>query len=231
MLGAKGGIVDEGRIRGITLLEVVVTLAILAVLGTVIVPAVETSSRIGGEAKRVDDAVSVLAALRDASVRYNLGSVGDASFTRVIGLVPGGVNPGRLSHLTNQIGANDLNSCGFAYGTTQAGRWIASFHRDVIVSSTPMSTYQIAPGFMADDTLARYNQSGTPLHLSSTAGNILTAPGTLAIVMRGVAISDAQALALRMEGDRSGGINSILRFTPNGTLPVTVYYHMEIHGC
>ncbi len=223
--------IANGTVRGVTLLEVVVTLAILAVLGTVIVPAVETSSRIGGEAKRVDDAVSVLAALRDASVRYNLGSVGDASFTRTIGLVPGGINPGRLSHLTNQIGASDFNSCGFPYTGTQAGRWIASFHRDVIVSSTPMSTYQIAPGFIADDTLARYNQAGDPLHLSSTASTILTAPGTLAIVMRGVALSDAQALAARMEGDRTGGVNSIVRFTPNGILPINVYYHMEIHGC
>lgn len=229
MLIPERGVIHGGRARGVTLLEVVVTVAILAVLGTVIVPAVETSSRIGGEAKRVDDAVAVLADLRDASVRYNLGDVGEPSFTYALSLGPGGINPGRLSHLTNKISQSDLNSCGGPYTSTQVTRWQGVTYHGTIVSSTPMSTYQVAPGFIADDTLARYDQSGTPLHLASNQN--LTTPGTLAIVMRNVALSDAQALAARMEGDRSGGVNSIVRFIRSGTLPVTVYYHMEIHGC
>src|SRR5438552_8477072 len=97
--------------RGVTLLEVIVTVAILGVLASVIVLGVETSSRLGGEAKRIDDAAFVLAKLRDASVRYNLGIgnsqagggqvvvIRDTSFTAKIsggGNLFGGVNPGRL---------------------------------------------------------------------------------------------------------------------------------------
>jgi prepilin-type N-terminal cleavage/methylation domain-containing protein len=217
--------------RGVTLLEVVVTVAILGILGSVIVVGVETSSRLGGEAKRIDDAAFVLAKLRDASVRYNLGTfLRDTSFTAKIGgtATQGGVNPGRLSHLTKLITTSDFNSCGFAYTPIQVTAWVRNFYSSPISSSTP---FQIAGGFYADDTLARYDSTGTPTHLASGDANILTAPGTLAIVMRNVAISDAMALAARMEGDQSGGNSSIVRFTPNGTAPVTVYYHMEIHGC
>ena len=216
--------------RGVTLLEVVVTVAILGVLASVIFLGVETSSRLGGEAKRIDDAAFVLAKLRDASIRYNLGTfLRDTSFTAKIGgIAGGGVNPGRLSHLTKLITASDFNSCGFAYTTTQVTAWVRNFYSSPISSSTPL---QIAGGFYADDTLARYDSNGTPTHLASGDANILTAPGTLAIVMRNVPISDARALAARMEGDQSGGNSSIVRFTPNGTAPVTVYYHMEIHGC
>ena len=208
------------------------TVAILGVLASVIVLGVETSSRVGGEAKRIDDAAFVLAKLRDASVRYNLGQTfRDTSFTAKIsggaGLY-GGTNPGRLSHLTSKITTSDFNSCGFAYTAGQATGWDRVFYSSPISSSTPI---QIAPGFFADDTLARYDSTGTSKHLLSGDANALRAPGTLAIVMRNVAISDAQALAARMEGDQSGGNSSIVRFTPNGTAPVTVYYHMEIHGC
>jgi prepilin-type N-terminal cleavage/methylation domain-containing protein len=212
--------------RGVTLIEVVVTVAILGVLASVIVVGVETSSRLGGEAKRIDDAAFVLAKLRDASVRYNLGTRGDTSFTtKISGALQGGVNPGRLSHLTKQITGTDLNSCGVAYTSGQVLFWNRNFYSSPISSSTP---FRIADGFYADDTLARYNQAGTPTHIGGTD---VTTPGTLAIVMRNVAISDAWALAARMEGDQSGGIWSIVRFTPNNTAPVTVYYHMEIHGC
>ncbi|MBA3646616.1 MAG: hypothetical protein H0W63_10625 [Gemmatimonadaceae bacterium] len=210
-----------------------VTVAILAVLGTVIVPAVESSSRLGGEAKRVDDAVSVLADIRDASVRYNLGDVGLYSFTLTLGYTAGGINPGKISHLTNKISVSDLNACGWPYTSTQVTRWQGAFYRGgAIASTTAMSTYQIAPGFVAEDTLQRYNQSGTVTRLLGTSGSPdLKAPGTLAIIMKNVALSDATALAARMEGDQSGGVNSIVRFSSTGRLPVTVFYHMEIHGC
>lgn len=211
------------------------TVAILGVLATVIVLGVETSSRLGGEAKRIDDAAFVLAKLRDASVRYNLGTtVRDTSFTAKIstaGALYGGVNPGRLSHLTTKITTSDFNSCGFAYTTGQANAWVRNFYSSPISASVPI---RIADGFLADDVLTRYDSTGAPkVFLSSDAANSLNpgAPGTLAIVMQNVALSDAQALAARMEGDQSGGISSTVRFTPSGNAPVTVSYHMAIHGC
>lgn len=216
--------------RGVTLIEVVVTVAILGVLAAVIIVGVETSSRLGGEARRIADAAFVLAKLRDASVRYNLGAfIRDTSFTaRIGGGALGGVNPGRLSHLTAKITTADLNSCAFAYTSIQAAAWVRNFYSSPISSSTP---FRIADGFFADDTLARYDSNGTPTHLVSGDATRLTAPGTLAIVMQNVAISDARALAARMEGDQSGGNSSIVRFTASGDAPVTVYYHMMIHGC
>lgn len=218
--------------RGVTLAEVIVTVAILGVLATVIVLGVEASGRSGGEAKRIADAAFVLAKLRDASVRYNLGTtIRDTSFTAKIstaGAFYGGVNPGRLSHLTTKILTSDFNSCGFIYTAGQANAWVRNFYTAPISAS---GRFRIADGFVADDTLARYDSTGTPKHLLSGDVNILLAPGTLAIVMQNVALSDAQALAALMEGDQSGGNSSIVRFTASGNAPVTVYYHMEIHGC
>ena len=214
--------------RGVTLLEAVVTVGILGVLASVIVLGVEASSRTGGEVRRIDEALATLARLRDASIRYNLGNRGDTSFTYMISGTPGGVNPGRLSQLTTRIVATSalsLNSCGLQFTSGQALKWTHNFYSSPITSSTP---FRIADGIYADDTLARYNPAGVPTHLASAD---LVTPGTLAIVMRNVSISDAQALQERVEGDQSGGIFSIIRFTPNGTAPVTVYYHMAIHGC
>lgn len=221
--------------RGVTLLEVIVTVAILGVLGSVIVVGVETSSRLGGEARRIDDAAAVLAKLRDASVRYNLGYSGtrsDTSFTARIsgvGLLFGGINPGRLSQLTNLISTNDVNSCGYTYNAAQVLNWKRNFYPYPITSSTPI---RIADGFYANDVMQRFDSTGAAKTFLRTAGvDTAMAPGTLAIVMPNVALSDAQALAARMEGDQSGGSQSIVRFTVSGTAPVTVFYHMEIHGC
>lgn len=195
---------------------------------------VETSSRLGGEAKRIDDAAFVLSKLRDASVRYNLGGkagLRDTSFTTLIsGVAPlwGGVNPGRLSQLTNKITTSDLNSCGFVFTLGQTTNWRYNFYSSPISSSTP---FRIADGFVADDILQRFDTLGALKQYTSADTSNQHQPGTLAIVMQNVAISDALALEARMEGAHTRDKNSILRFTPNGTAPVTVQYHMEIHGC
>ena len=222
---------NDSRLRGFTLMEVVVSVAILAVLAGIIVVSVEGSSRIGGQAKRVDDAARVLIALRDASVRYNLGGTGRPSFTWEVSppapaVVPTskGVNPGKLSHLTTAILATDLNSCGYAYGATTAANWKSNYYHQPITTGT----FRIADGFVADDQLKRYDITGTPNNF--TVGDALS-PGTLAIVMREVALSDALALADRMEGRPNAGIGSVIRFTANGNAPITVEYHMGVHGC
>lgn len=212
---------------GFTLLEVVVSAAILGILATMVVLSVEGSSRTSGDANRIDGAASVLAKLRDAAVRYNLGARGDTSFTWKISgplVVAKGTNPGRLSQLTNPI-TGQLNSCGLAFTSAEYGRWLRNFYSSPISSSTP---YHIADGFDANDLLQRFDTLGNPLAFSSTN---ITSPGTLAIVIPGVSLSDAQELSDRMEGDRTGGLNSVVRFTPSGDAPVTLYYHMAIHGC
>jgi prepilin-type N-terminal cleavage/methylation domain-containing protein len=221
-------ILRRDRRAGLTLLEVLATVAILAILTTVVVLSVEASSRVGGENERIDHAAYVLEELRDALVRYNMGDRGDTSFTwRISGLANkrGGINPGALSQLTTQITSTSLNSCGLAYGATPPTNWLRNFYTQPIA---PGGTFKIADGFVANDQLVRYKPDGTLSTISSA--DVLT-PGTLAIVMPNVSLSDAQALAKRMEGDQTGGNFSVVRFTPSGNAPVTVSFHMAIHGC
>jgi prepilin-type N-terminal cleavage/methylation domain-containing protein len=230
------------RFRGVTLMEVVVSLAILAIFATVVIMNVEGSARSGGEAKRIAEAAKMLERLRDAAVRYNYGDpatgglsgrtvLGDTSFTSKISGVAnlrGGINPSRLSHLTNRITNTDQNSCGGNY--TTATNWTQNFFTRPIAVGGP---FRIADGFIANDLMVRYNPAGNPAVLGPTSS--VTGAGTLAIVIPNVALSDAEALAALMEGDQPSPLGSgnfaVVRFTPSGNAPVTVFYHMAIHGC
>lgn len=230
------------RRNGTTLVEVVVSIAILAVFGTVILINVEGSARTGGEAKRIADAARTLERLRDGAVRYNFGDPsltglqnrnvsGDTSFTSKIsgiGNLRGGINPSKLSQLTNKITSTDQNSCLGAF-TTYAN-WTQNYFMQPLAVG---GTFKVADGFVANDQLVRFNPAGAQAVLSPTS--TVTGAGTLAIVMPNVALSDAQALATLMEGDRpnplGSGIHAVVRFTASGDAPVTVYYHMAIHGC
>lgn len=224
---ARGRVALAAR-RGVTLLEIVVALAIMVVIAGAIFLAVGSSSRTGGDAARIDEAATTLARLADALARYSNASVNpeEQSFTQVIsgiasGILTGGVNAGRLSYLTTKITNTDLDSCGAAYSNGEANRWIGPFYPTPI----PATGLRIADGFFANDLLVRYDQAGVP----STAGGPTT-PATLAIVMPGVAIEDARALAQAVEGDQ-GGVVGAVRFTASGNAPVTVSYHVNIHGC
>jgi type II secretory pathway pseudopilin PulG len=231
------------RRSAVTLIEVVVTVAILAIFTTVIVVNVEGSSRLGGNANRIQEAAEMLERLRDAAVRYNYGDpstaglsgrtvLGDTSFTAKISGVAnlrGGVNPSRLSQLTNRIATTDLNSCGGTFGTL-ANNWTQNFFNQPIAFN---GTFKIADGFIANDLLERYNPAGALANLAPTSS--VTGAGTLAIVIPNVALADAQALAALMEGDQPTPLGSgnfaVVRFTPSGNAPVTVRFHMAIHGC
>jgi prepilin-type N-terminal cleavage/methylation domain-containing protein len=223
-------VIEKYRRSGFTLLEIVVAAAILGILATMVVIGVEGSSRVGGEAKRIDEAAANLAALRDAAVRYNLGDRADTSFTWAIsglGAPAKGFNPGRLSQLTTKITGSDANSCGGFFGVAQTTGWVRNFYSSPISSTTPL---RIADGFYADDKLQRFDVNGNAQANPGTTNDVIT-PATLAIVMQNVALADAQALELRMEGDHTRLSSSVLRFTPNGNSPITVFYHMGVHGC
>ena len=233
----------SARRSAVTLIEVVVTVAILAIFATVVVASIEGSARSGGNAKRIQVAADVLERIRDAAVRYNYGDpsttginnrgiAGDTSFTSKIsgaGNGRGGVNPSRLSQLTNRITAADLNSCGGGYGAL-AANWTQNFFSQPIIVGGP---FKIADGFIANDQLERYDDAGALTNLTPTSS--VTGAGTLAIVIPNVALADAEALAALMEGDQPNPLGSgtlaVVRFTPSGTAPVTVRYHMAIHGC
>jgi prepilin-type N-terminal cleavage/methylation domain-containing protein len=232
------------RRSGVTLVEVVVSIAILAIFATAVFVNVGSSARTGDDAKRVEDAARMLEQLRDAAVRYNFGDpspgglnartvAGDTSFTSKISgpaNLRGGVNPGRLSELTNKIANADLNSCGGQFGLTLAPNWTQNFFSRFIPVG---GTIKLADGFVANDALERYNPAGVLTNLAPTT--LTTGAGTLAIVIPNVALADAQALAMLAEGDQPSPLGSgnfaVVRFTPSGNAPVTVRYHMAIHGC
>lgn len=226
------------RRRAVTIVEVVVTLTILAVISTVVVSSI--SSRTGGAIERVDRAAFVLSKLADATVRFSNANYNAAQrgFSQQVGGTnPGGVNPGRLSQLTNAITQTDVNnitnknSCGGNYTAGQVALWTNTTNGGPFYPR-PVTTggFKIAEGFVADDTLSRYDPAGVVTKVPSGGVNEFSTPGTLAIVLQGVPIEDAEALLLATEGDQSGTAGSV-RFTRNGTRPVTVYYHMAIHGC
>lgn len=212
-------------------------LGIVAIIAVVIVVsnAVATSQTSTGN-DNVDKAAQTLAEMSEAIAQYaNKGTGTQFSFFQLVT-----ENAGTLSQLTNAITTNDRNSCGRSSPLTNNSKfknahttnWNGQFFRQEF----PTSGFLVAPGFFADDTLLRYsavyNPGGPPYFQQEYfTGNDATTPGTLAIVMRNVAYADALALARRVEGDTSG-IFGAVRFTKNVTnAPVTVEYHVAIHGC
>jgi type II secretory pathway pseudopilin PulG len=226
------------RRRAVTMIEMVVAMALVAMIGLTVV--VVTTGRGGsaglGENDHIEKAARTLQDLSEAIALWtNRGSGVPTSFFQKVG-----TNPGTLSHLSFQITTNDRNSCGRStpltnqsrYSAAQVNRWDGSYFRQEL----PTSGFLVAPGFFALDTMLRYsavfNPNGPPYFQQqyfSTSDN--STPGTLAIVMPNVKYTDAVALAQRIEGDTMG-IWGAVRFTRNLTnAPVTVEYHIGIHGC
>lgn len=119
--------------------------------------------------------------------------------------------PGRLSHLFQPINTTDRNSCGNTYSASDAGKWEGPYH---LIPMIREANYQMVPGIVASDTLVRF--AGPPI--------------TLAIVLRNVSFETAQDLGLAFDGV-SSGVGPIIKFTPNGTNPVSVFYHIPITAC
>ena len=119
--------------------------------------------------------------------------------------------PGRLSHLFQPINTSDRTSCGNPYSASDAGKWIGPYH---LIPMIRDANYQMVPGIVASDTLFR------------TAGP----PTTLAIALRNVSFETAQDLGLAFDGI-SNGTGPTIKFTPNGTNPVSVFYHIPITAC
>lgn len=234
-------ILRRRRRRGLTLIEMTVALAIVAIIGVTIL--FVTRSRGsggpgggGGESDHIEKAARTLQDLSEAIALWtNRGSGIETSFFQKVG-----PNPGTLSHLTFQISTTQRNSCGRStpltnqsrYSASQVNRWDGSYFRQEL----PTTGFLVAPGFFAQDTLLRYsaiyNAGGPPYFQQEyfTTSDDKT-PGTLAIVMPNVKYQDAIALAQRVEGDTMG-IWGAVRFTRNGAnAPVTLEYHVAIHGC
>jgi len=217
------------RRSGSTLLELVVTIAVLAAIGGVIyINQSRSSTQIGSDVERIDRASRVLSELADAIGRTT-GTGGATSFNQVIGQVNATVsaNTGRLAQLTTPITTSQVNSCLYTYASSEAGRWATPFYYRFI----PPSGFLIAPGFLVQDSLIRYNNGTVALTVANRpAANDANSFGTLALVMPNTSRADADALAARVEGDQSG-IQGAVRYNTSGTGAVTLYYHFTIRGC
>lgn len=222
--------------RAFTLVEMVVAIAIIGIVGVTVFVSTTTAQRGLAETDNVEKAARTLTDLSEAIALWTERRSGPpTSFFHIIGS-----NPGTLSHLTTPITTSQRNSCARGvpltnatrYGNNQVGLWEGQFFRQEL----PPTGFLIAPGFFAQDTLLRYssvyNPAGPPYFIEQyfPTGNTTTG-GTLAIVMANVKYTDAVALAQRVEGDTMGVFGAV-RFTRNTTnTPVTVEYHIGIHGC
>jgi len=192
-----------GQRRGVALIFVVVTLAVMLILATVIV----VNSASGRQRERVRNASAAL--LRFES---EFGSQGNTpSFIQDLNQAPG-----RLSQLYQKLDNQDLDSCDQPFGNQEINNWRGPYH---LVPMLEGEKYQIEPGLVAEDTLDRDPNTATGQQ-----------PGVLKIVMLNVAIDLARDLGLAIDGV-STGAGPRVTFTPNGTNPVTVYYNVNIQGC
>lgn len=192
----------EGR-RGVALIFVVVTLAVMLIMATVIIVNTAGSSH----QARVRAAANALIRFRS-----EFGAQGNApSFIQDLNDAPG-----RLSHLYVKLTNQDRNSCGSQYGKQEINNWRGPYH---LVPMLRDSNYQIEPGVIASDTLIRVPPTATGQQ-----------PGILSMVMRNVSLEMAQDLGMALDGIPSG-TGPQITFTPNGTNPVTVYFNVPIEGC
>jgi prepilin-type N-terminal cleavage/methylation domain-containing protein len=223
--------------RALTLIETVVALAIVGIIAlTIAIATGSAAQRSVNELDNVERAARILTDLAEAMALWTERRSGEpTSFFHIIGAYPG-----KLSHLTTPITTSDRNICGLGipqqnatrYKNSEVNLWMGQFFRQEL----PATGFLIAPGFFANDQLLRYsavyNPAGPPYFAEEyfPSGNTTT-PGTLAIVIPNVKYTDAIALAQRVEGDTSGTFGAV-RFPHNSSnSPVTVEYHVGIHGC
>lgn len=214
--------------RGATLFEVVVTVAILAVIAGAVYLNEAQASRLGGAAANVDQAAQLLAEIADAAGRTT-GTGGVTSFNQFIGQANANTsaNAGKLSQLTTKLTNTALNSCMYQYATSEANRWVTPFFYRIL----PTTGFQLSPGYFAQDSLIRYNAAGVATTLANRPeANDASVYGTLAIVMPNTQLSDALALLNRVEGNQTG-LGAVRYYPTDGSSPVTLEYHFTIRGC
>jgi len=193
---------DRGR--GFALTFVVVTLAVMAIVATVIV------LNSANATSRYNVQLAAAALLRFKSEIGSKTGVTPAFASDVA------ANPGHLSQLNTQLVNADSNSCNQTYGNPNVNGWSGPYH---LVPMLRNRQYQIEPGLVVEDTLMR---------IPATGPNNQNA--TLALVMLGVSADMAQGVGLALDGVSTGAGPTVI-FTPNGSNPVTMYYYIPIVGC
>jgi len=201
--------------KGITIIEVIVSLAILAVIGAAVLST--TNPERESDQARVQAVAEKLSVLRYAIAGHEPTQAA-TSFRQTIGALPS-----RLSQLTTPISTAQTNSCGQAYSGNGAGTQVA-----IWLISGPYYTFEmkaagtpLGQGFTPQDMLIK-----TPVGVPPIGNQA----GTLTIRFPSVEIDDANALELIVDGTVNTAAGHV-RFTPAGSAPVQVDYLMSVYGC
>lgn len=195
--------------RGFSMIELVVGIAIFTIIGAVVAVSVQKTTLAQSDQERIDEAAFNLDQIARA-IAFFEPTKPPVSFRYTVG-----VYPGRLSQLTSPLSTTQTNDCGVVYTAGQVAAWQGGY----FLREIPTTNFKIAEGFIANDVLTR-----VPVNANATL------QGVLSISMPNVSIADAIALATEVDNDPTGALGTV-RFTANGSQPVTVTYRIEIGGC
>lgn len=201
----------RGMRRGLTIIELVIVIAILAILGVVITSSTGgTSAALQSDQDRINEVANELDILARA-IAFFEPTKAPFSFKQTVG-----VYPSRLSQLTDAINPSKQNSCGLNYTSGQAALWLGGYY----TRELPPAGFFMAPGFTLLDLLVR-----------SPLTTLTQQHATLAIVIPNVSLADAQLLDQTVDRDASATAGTV-RYTPDiGISPVTVSYLSAVGGC
>jgi prepilin-type N-terminal cleavage/methylation domain-containing protein len=217
------------RRRGFTLAEILVTLAIAAILGVAIFAVNATSIVEGGSLDtdtRATEARNTLSQLADAIAALQSTNPASSFLQKV------GAYPLKLSQLTTQITTADRNSCNRAgtdnYLSTaiptagpDAPGYTLGWGSPYFTEELPAAGgFELASGYVTQDQLVR-----TPSAPTGTGSGQF---GTLAIRMPSVVRADALALETKVDGVQNG-TKGTLRYGAGD--PVQVDYILIVSGC
>lgn len=193
------------------MVEVVVALSIVSVLAAVIFFSLSLEK--GGDSARIAELSGKLDDLMQAIAGTEITQPA-TSFRQTVK-----VYPGKLTDLTSALtplnAAISDNSCGQPYTNTNVTA--ADAGRPYYSIEFQTAGTKLADGFVANNDIVR-------------ADPATTTRSTLAIQFPNVTSDDAQALDAYMDGITDGN-NGAIRYTLNGTNPVTVSYLIAVRGC
>ncbi len=209
--------------RGISLAEVIVATAILAIVGSIVISTgfvVSTSDR--DRYATVADTLGRLA----QTIAGNDPTNDQRSFKWVIQRYPR-----KLSQLTTPITTSQTDICGVPYTATHTARWINAFWPVELGTAGAI----LATGFTAQDNLGTFPDANLG-YRNGTTGALQAAPsgvgfrtdGMISIRMTNVSQNDAQGLDAAVDGTLSGTAGTVLY---SGSDPTSVDYVILVSGC
>lgn len=191
------------RTAAFSLLEIIVALAILAILGAVTLPTIKS----GADRAYVAETATRLQALRDGIFNPATGA---NAFFQVVGSYPG-----RLSQLSTPIVAQDAtnspNSCGGDYSNGAVNKWTAS---------GPFVKYTIEPGLGLGTPLGRIDDVLVRVPANASAG-------VLKLIVPEAELDLVARLDLELNSGDGNAAGSV-QWVPSATSVTTMSYVIPV---